>query len=157
MTASTALEQTLVQFDGPRLLNPDGVLLAELAEDGHWYTGEGVRCSGLTLPASRVRPRVCKRDRDQARRAADRLWMQEAHEALGRLALVKHEITSDDVWAALPMPPRESRMIGNALTAAGVAGLFEPTGEHRRSTRPENHSRPVRVWRSLRYGQQPLL
>ncbi len=48
-------------------------------------------------------------------------------------------------------------MIGNALARAHNAGLFEPTGEHRPSTRSENHSRPVRVWRSLRYGQRPLL
>lgn len=156
MTEASAADLTLVQFDGPRLLDGDGVLIAEMAADGQWYTGDGVRCSGLTLPAARVRPRVSKRDRDEARRAADRQWMKEAHGALCSLARSKPEITSDDVWAALAMPPRESRMIGNALAAAGAARLFEPTDAHRPSTRPENHGRPVRVWRSLRLGQQQI-
>jgi hypothetical protein len=46
-------------------------------------------------------------------------------------------------------------MIGNALVRAGRAGAIEKTEEHRPSVRQENHSRPVRVWRSLRHGTQP--
>ena len=148
---------TIVRFDGRRLLDSDGVLLAELADDQHWYTGDGVRCTGLALPAVRVTPRVSGPDRDAARHAADKVWMDAAHQALVRLTETRQKFTSDEVWAALDMPPREGRMIGNALSRAQHAGLIEPTDEHRRSTRVANHTRPVRVWRSLRYGQRPLL
>ncbi len=71
--------QTLVSFDGPRVLDSAGVLLAELADDGHWYTSDGARCTGLTLPAARARPRVSKSEKDAARRVADRVWMDGAH------------------------------------------------------------------------------
>ena len=122
----------------------------ELADDGNWYTSDGVPCSALGLPALRVKPRVS----DVAQQAADKAWMDSTHEALQCLASTQPEITGDDVWAAITMPPRESRMIGNALTRARAKGLIERTDKHRPSTRPENHSRPVRVWKSLLYSQR---
>jgi hypothetical protein len=148
---------TLVRFDGRRLLDERGVLLAEFADDGRWYTGDGVPCSGLALPAIRVTPEVSSHDREAAQRAADKVWMDAAHEVLRRLAETHETFTGDEVWAALQMPPREGRMIGNALTRAHNAGFIEPTDKHQPSTRTANHSRPVRVWRSLLYKQQSLL
>jgi hypothetical protein len=142
-------DQTVVYLDGPRAVDAHGGTLAELAEDGRWYTPEGAVCSGLKLPAPRLMPAVSSEAHDAARRGANEAWMEGAHDALRNLASRRREITSDDVWAALPMPPRESRMIGNALSWARSVGLFERTDEHRPSTRSENHSRPVRVWRSL--------
>lgn len=149
-------QHTLVVFDGARLVDHDGLLLAEMAEDGRWYTGEGLPCSGLSIPAPRLEPAVAQADRDAAKRAADSAWMDGAHKALAELAAAQEFITSDDLWAALTMPPRESRMIGNALARAQSSGLIERTREHRPSTRPENHARPVRVWRSLRFAQQHI-
>jgi hypothetical protein len=152
-----AIEQhALVLFDGARLLDPDGLLLAEMGEDGRWYTSDSLPCSGLSLPAPRLEPTVAQADRDAAKRAADSAWMDGAHQALAQLAATQEFITSDDLWAALSMPPRESRMIGNALARAQNSGLIERTAEHRPSTRPENHARPVRVWRSLRFAQQHI-
>lgn len=149
-------QHTLVLFDGARLLDPDGLLLAEMRDDGCWYTSDGVPCSGLSLPAPRLEPTVSKADRDAARREADGVWMDGAHQALAELVETHEFLTSDDLWAALTMPPRESRMIGNALARAQSSGLIESTDEHVRSTRPENHGRPVRVWRSLRFSQQRI-
>lgn len=145
---------TLVRFDGARLLDSDGLLLAELAPDGRWYASDGAPCAGLELPAIRARPQVSHADRIAARQSADKVWMDAAHDALRELAGTHAEITSDDLWAALTMPPRESRMIGNALARAQSTGLFERTERHKPSTRSENHARPVRVWSSMRYGQQ---
>jgi hypothetical protein len=146
-----------VRLDGRSLTDESGLILAQLGEDGHWYTAEGLPCHGLILPVENVRPLVAKADRDAAQRRQDRVWMDGAVEAITRLASSRREITSDDVWAALEMPPRESRMIGNALVRAQSEGLIEPTDEHRPSTRPENHSRPIRVWVSKRCVQQRLL
>jgi hypothetical protein len=150
-------ERTLARFEGRQILDPDGVILAELAADDSWYTSDGVPCTGLVIPAPRAQPHVACADRDAARHAADRAWMTGAVDAITALVSTRHTITCDDVWAAIPMPPREARMIGNALARARGLGLIEPTEEHRRSERRDhNHARPVRVWRSLRYGQQPL-
>jgi hypothetical protein len=145
-----------VLFDGPRLLDPDGVLLAEIGEDGRWYTSEGLPCSGLSLPAARLEPSVSRADRDAAKRAADSVWMDYAVQALGGLVGSREFITSDDVWAALTMPPRESRMIGNALSRAQSLGMIETTERHVTSVRPENHGRRILVWRSRRFGQQQV-
>lgn len=147
---------TLVGFDGPRLLDAHGLLLAELREDGHWYTSEGLPCTGLALPAPQAQPQVRKSDRDAARREADKAWIDAAYPALVVLAEQRGELTSDDLWAALSMPPRESRMIGNVFSRARNAGALEPTSRHTPSVRPENHGRPVRVWRSLLYRQGHL-
>lgn len=144
-------QHALVLFDGARLLDGDGLLLAEMGEDERWYTGEGLPCSGLSLPAPRLEPAVAPADRDAARRHADSVWMDGASDALAELARSREFLTSDDLWAALAMPPRESRMIGNAFVRAQSNGLIETTDDHVPSTRPENHGRPVRVWRSLRY------
>ena len=150
-------ERTLVRFEGRQILDPDGVILAELAADDSWYTSDGVPCTGLVIPAPKAQPHVASADRDAARRAADQVWMAGAVEAITALVSTRQTITCDDVWAAIPMPPREARMIGNALARARGLGLVEATEEHRRSERRDhNHARPVRVWRSLRYGQQPL-
>ena len=150
-------ERTLVRFEGRQILDPDGVILAELAADDSWHTSDGVPCAGLVIPAPKAHAHVASADRDAARRAADQVWMAGAVEAITALVCTRQTITCDEVWAAIPMPPREARMIGNALARARGLGLIEPTEEHRRSERrDQNHARLVRVWRSLRYGQQPL-
>ena len=147
----------LVLFDGPVIRDPDGTALAELGEDGCWHTTDGLPCEGLTIPAAKATPHVAPGVRDAARRAADEAWLAGALRTIERIAATQATLTADDVWTALEMPPRQSKMIGNALTAAHRAGLIEPTGEHRPSERKQqNHSRRVLVWRSLRYGQQQI-
>jgi hypothetical protein len=48
-------------------------------------------------------------------------------------------------------------MIGNALNRIRGLGLIEPTDEHRPSERKSsNHSRAIRVWRSLTHQQTRL-
>lgn len=155
--APPAEERMLVRFDGRRILDCDGVTLAELSPDGCWYTSRGEECEGLIVPSPRAQPKVAPAERDAARQAIDGEWMVLAVEAIRRLAATTQTITGDDVWAAIEMPPRESRMIGNALQRARGLGLIEPTEEHRRSQRKDhNHARPVRMWRCLRTAQQQL-
>jgi hypothetical protein len=156
-TAPATGHGLFVIFDGPKVLDRDGRLLAELAPDGAWRAPDGATVRGLALPPTPVAaaPRSGQ-PRGPAQEHSDAVWMTEAITVIGRLAEQSPQFTSDDVWAALEKPPRESRMIGNALSRARAGGLIAPTHEHRRSTRKENHGRPVRVWASLRYGQQFL-
>lgn len=154
--AAQDAEQLLVRLEGRRVLGVDGEVLAALGRDDCWYTPAGMPCEALTTPAVRAAAHVAPAVRTAARRVADEAWMTGAVRVIGHLSETRAQITSDDVWAALQMPPRESRMIGNALSRANSLGLIEPTGEHRPSRRTENHSRPVRVWRSVRYGQQHI-
>jgi hypothetical protein len=147
----------LLTFDGRRILDPDGVPLAELGADDRWYTSDGVPCHGLMIPAPKAQPQVRPADRAAASRAADSVWMDGAVEAIARRAAAQETLTGDDVWADILMPPREPRMIGNALNRARGLGYIEPTDEHRPSERrSNNHARPVRVWRSLIHRQAQL-
>ena len=107
------------------------------------------------IVTARAQPQVEPTVRDMTRRAADSAWMEHAIAAVKRLVATRKTITSDELWAEIQMPPREPRMIGNALRRAQGLGLIEPTDEHRRSLRKHNnHSRPVRVWRCLRTYQR---
>jgi hypothetical protein len=146
----------LVVFDGGRVLDRDGRLLAELADDGHWYTASGDPCEGLTLPAPIAASRVAGGERSEQQARADELWHKEAAKTVAAIASRQEFLTSDDLWAALRTPPRQSKMIGNALSKAKAAGVIAPTGQHRASKRGQNHGRPILIWRSLGSGQQSL-
>jgi hypothetical protein len=146
VTGMVAGEPLPVVFDGPRLLDRDGHVLAELAPDGHWYSEQGLACLGLNVDVEKPGTAVSEQDKE-----ADEAWMRHANEVIVRVARAQELFTSDDLWAGLKSDPRESRMIGNALSRARSAGVIAPTHEHRPSGRKENHSRPVRVWRSLPY------
>lgn len=137
----------LVLLDGPKLRNPDGTILAQL-DDGSWCTPDGMPCQGLEIPEVKAQAYVPASIREDARRARDEVWIAGAVQAIERIASSQATLTSDHVWAAIDMPPRQSRMIGNALARAQRAGVIAKTEEHRPSVRRENHSRPVRVWRS---------
>lgn len=148
---------TLLTFDGRRILDPDGIVLAVLDDEDRWHTSDGVPCHGLVIPTPKAQPQVHPADRAAASRVADSVWMDGAVETIARLAAAQETMTGDDVWAEIQMPPREPRMIGNALNRARGLGLIEPTDEHRPSERKSNnHSRPVRVWRSLTHQQTQL-
>jgi hypothetical protein len=151
--STSAKRELLVRLDGRQLRRPDGPVLASLGDDEHWYTPDGSRCTSLTVPAVRASAHVDDTERKRVQRECDRAWMQTALDAITGLAANRPSLTSDQVWEAVALPPREARMIGNALRRAHAAGLIEPTDEHRPSTRSLNHRRPVRVWRSLRHGQ----
>jgi len=135
-----------VRFDGARLLDTNGGMLAELAADGHWYTSDGNLAHGLTEASSRPR--------DAATIERDAAWMREAVAIITEIAEQQPYLTGDDVWERVEVQPSESRMMGNALVRAEHARIITPTPEHRPSRRKENHRRPVRLWRSLRHGNQ---
>ena len=73
------------------------------------------------------------------------------------MAAHMRKITTDEVWSALTMPPREPRQLGALMRACQRRGLIEPTEEHRPSNRPINNRRPLRVWRSVNNQQEEWL
>lgn len=116
---------------------------------------------GATVPV-RNRPKR-KSGRERAREGA-----AAAHDSAARdfraaiaaaieLAVVECEyLTTDQVWARIPKrfhddDRYEGRALGAAMTQAARDGMIERTTETRESERPENHARPIRVWRSLHY------
>jgi hypothetical protein len=143
-----------VLLDGERLLTPAGDLLAVLGADRQWRTPDGALADELVLVLDQAPVRV--RVDPDAQRHADAVWLRAALADLRALCEQQTELTSDDIWARLRMPPRESRLLGALMAAGRRARLVEPTETHRPSERGLNHRRPVRVWRSLLAGQQRL-
>lgn len=132
-----------VHLDGLTIKTPDGEIVAAYV-DGEWLTPDGAAITELAIDVPRLRPVVSA----AARRHAAEAWLVAALEDLRVLARRVPRFTSDDVWACLRFPPRESRMIGNLLTRARAQGICLPTDEHTPSQRGMNNARPVRVWRS---------
>ena len=86
---------------------------------------------------------------EQVREHADADWLHEARVVLVKVCATHTTFTTDDLWAkGLPMP-REPRALGAIMREAAKAGVCVATDTYARSTRPECHTRPIRVWRSL--------
>jgi GAF domain-containing protein len=117
----------LSNYLGVPVRNPDGTVLAELHQQG-WLTPDGLPCTALEVPAVKAHPRVPAAAVEAARQERDEAWMSSALAAIRQLAQQQATLTSDDVWAAITMPPRQSRMIGNALAPPQRAGAIETKG-----------------------------
>lgn len=77
-------------------------------------------------------------------------WVERAEAAVCRLAGMRGEFTTDEVWAELgDDAPPEPRAMGAVMRALAGVGVIEATDRTRESVRPGCHRRPVRVWRSL--------
>lgn len=85
---------------------------------------------------------------DRAEAAADPAWKILGLLAIRQLCDKRDEFCSDDVWSLLPQT-RENRALGSLLRAAQEKGWCRPTSEYRASSLPQQHRRPIRVWKSL--------
>lgn len=84
---------------------------------------------------------------------ADPDWKDVARDAIAFLATTRHEFTTDDVWAELDRhsaTTHEPRALGALMRKAARQRLIAPTDRYVTSTRAACHSRPVKVWRTLR-------
>jgi len=87
--------------------------------------------------------------RDEALRhmdSAHRWWITLAVEEIRRLARVRPELTSADVWQRIRPEPPERRAMGSAFRQAQRLGLLKPTDHY---VPQGSHGRPIRVWKSL--------
>lgn len=79
-------------------------------------------------------------------------WLAAARLAVQELVRIGRDFTTDDVWERLTArevpPPHEPRAMGAVMRWAGRANLatLAPL-PHVKSNRPENHARPIPVWR----------
>jgi len=86
-------------------------------------------------------------------------WRGWAELAVRYVAERREKFTTDPVWKVLeswdvPTPP-EPRVLGPLMKACCTWRWCEPTGEYSKSVLPQNHRRPVMVYRShLHIGRQ---
>lgn len=83
-------------------------------------------------------------------------WRGQAELALRYVAERRERFTTDPVWSVLdqrqvPRPP-EPRALGPLMKAACGWGWCEPTGDYTLSVLPQNHRRPIAVYRSCLYA-----
>lgn len=93
----------------------------------------------------------------QVAEAADEDWMQAAMEAVERAARKYPLFTTDHVWSELKTgcSTHERRAMGAVMRLAATAGVCRITDHTIKSGRVTCHRRPLRVWRSLYFGETP--
>jgi len=79
-------------------------------------------------------------------------WIDIAEQRGREVASLMTEFTSDDIWLALEgsQRPLEPRAMGPVLTRLSRAGVIVATDRVRKSDLPQCHSRPKRIWRSVK-------
>ena len=146
----------LVLLRGSSLLHAQTLEeIATLERDGQWRTPDGVIADAVGVPETAAKAVVKPDQARAAHRAQDASWLAQSLDVLAQLACEKREVTVDDCWMNVAMPPRRPSLMSNLMVAARRRGLIEPTARHRRSVRPINGGRTVRVWRSLHYMPTP--
>jgi hypothetical protein len=84
-------------------------------------------------------------------RGVDADWIARALLAVQTAALGSDTFTTDDLWAYVELP-REPRAMGAIMIMATKAGFCEASDRTVKSTRPNCHRRPLRIWKSLLRG-----
>lgn len=84
------------------------------------------------------------------------LFVNQAMEAVERVASRHREFIVDDVWFELFrnldfIEPTDRRAVGIALREAAKLGVIRPTTRFEASVQAQCHSNPRRVWQSLTY------
>jgi hypothetical protein len=150
--SSQTVTHELVLLRGATLLHAETLQeIATLGEDDQWRTPEGAVTDSIGVPHAGAQATVKPDALRKAHKAQDAAWLEQALTQLRGIARRQKEITVDDCWVHITMPPRTPSLMSALMVAAGREGVIETTEEHRRSIRPTNGGRTVRVWRSLIY------
>lgn len=152
MTA-TATTTEILLLRGSSLLHAVTLQpIATLGEDGMWRTPEGAITDSIGVPHQSATAIVKPAEQRAAHRAQDAAWVENELHAVRSVAAQRRDLTVDDIWKAVSMPPRRPSVMSTLMVAARRCGLIEKTSAHRRSVRPINGGRTVRVWRSRIYS-----
>lgn len=85
------------------------------------------------------------------------LWCADALIVVQWLAENQQEFTSDDFWRAAAVaglePPEEPRAFGPVMMRAKRIPIVEATDQFVLCQRPSRNASPIRVWRSLIFGE----
>jgi hypothetical protein len=154
--SETCTISEIVLLRGATLLRADTLEpIATLHDDGQWRNPEGIVTDAIGVPRTEAQAIVTSKAATEAHRKQDQAWIAEQLEQVGEIARTRRELTVDDCWQVLTMPPRKPSLMSSLMVAAQHRGLIEKTAAHRRSLRPINGGRTVRVWRSRVYQPHP--
>jgi hypothetical protein len=146
------ITRELVLLRGATLLHSETLQeIATLGEDGEWRTPEGLVTDSIGVPDNGARAIVKPDALRKAHREQDAAWLAQALVQLRAIARRQKNLTVDDCWLHISMPPRTGAQMSALMVAGGREQFIETTDEERPSTRPTNGGRRVRVWRSLIY------
>ena len=85
-------------------------------------------------------------------------WCEDALIIVQWLAENYEEFTSDNFWHAAAVagldPPREPRAFGPVMMRAKRIPIVEATDQFILCQRPSRNAAPIRVWRSLIFGER---
>ncbi len=155
MTESCTINE-IVLLRGATLLRADTLEpIATLHEDGQWRNPQGIVTDTIGVPRTEAKAIVTSKAAAEANREHDQAWIAEQLERVAEIARTQHDLTVDDCWRVLTMSPRKPNLMSSLMVAAQHRGLIEKTSAHRRSVRPINGGRTVRVWRCRIYQPQP--
>lgn len=80
-------------------------------------------------------------------RAADRAWLDNARQAVERLAYERKPFTSESVLCITGYPPKgDHRALGTVFRRVQRLGLIKPTGRYPMSKSFSRHRAPIREW-----------
>jgi hypothetical protein len=152
MTGSNILTEEVVLLRGSSLLSADTLQeIATLGTDGQWRSPEGIVTDAIAVARHTPHAVVSPKAAAAAHREQDQAWIADQLRRVAELARAQRDLTVDDCWIVLTMPPRRPSLMSTLMVAAQRHGFIEKTSEHRRSDRPTNGGRTVRVWRSRVY------
>jgi hypothetical protein len=150
--SETCTISEIVLLRGATLLRADTLEpIATLHDDGQWRNPEGIVTDAIGVPRTEAKAIVTSKAAAEANRKRDQAWIAEQLERIAEIARARRDLTVDDCWRVLTMPPRKPSLMSSLMVAAQHRGLIEKTSAHRRSVRPINGGRTVRVWRSRVY------
>lgn len=150
--SETCTISEIVLLRGATLLRADTLEpIATLHDDGQWRNPEGIVTDAIGIPRTEAKAIVTSKAAAEANRKRDQAWIAEQLEGVTEIARTRCDLTVDDCWRVLTMPPRKPSLMSLLMVAAQHRGLIEKTAAHRRSVRPINGGRTVRVWRSRVY------
>jgi hypothetical protein len=153
--SETTVTQELVLLRGSTLLRADTLEeIATLGADGCWRDPNGIVTDSIGIPKQTAKAIITSKAAAAAHREQDQAWITVQLERVAELASRSRDLTVDDCWTVLTMPPRRPSLMSTLMVAAAQQGLIEKTSAHRRSIRPTNGGRTVRVWRSRVYTER---
>lgn len=146
------LTTEVVLLRGASLLNAQTLEeIATLDTDGQWRTPDGAIADAIGVPRAAAHAVTRPGSEAAHHKEHDAGWLDEALRALEQIAAAQPELTVDDCWERIPAPPRRPYLMSTLMVRGKTLGLIEMTDGHRRSLRPINGGRTVRVWRSLKF------
>jgi len=152
MSQATATQE-IVLLRGSSLLRADTLeVIATLDTGGQWRNPDGIVTDAIGVPRQAATAIVTGKAAGAAHREQDQAWIAEQLERVAALARRNRDLTVDDCRCALTMAPRRPSLMSSLMVAAQQRGMIEKTTAHRRSLRPTNGGRTVRVWRSRVYS-----